>query len=337
MKAGTQAQQRLGVRWQNPKGVTTPLSTAGGVIERPQALKNGVTAAALQDAQRSPVLPLFALLLFLTTSLHAHHGRDFILIQDSAIPDYLSGVAIAGYEWTSDGDTNEFSTEPGFFIGLTSALAFGLSAGFSDGGDGWEYNGITPQFVISLLPATGARNYRIGLWAGYEFAEDASGVFSASTHAHGGNGGGGGPDGPPPAGRFIKHHGAAAGGGSGGDAGSPGGVLRAGESGLHSRLIFEADVTSQTRAVLNVLSFVSGDGGKPGFGYAIGLRHEFSHDLSLGIETLGDFEERQSSHQILFTTMIGLPKHFSLRMGVGTGLTRSASDFTLHSSVLWRF
>ena len=268
--------------------------------------------------------PLFAALLILfTTSLHAHHGRDFILIQDSAIPGYLSGVAIAGYEWTRDGDSSEFSTEPGFFIGLAPALAFGLSSGFSDEGDGWNYTGVTPQFVVSILPPTGPMNLRAGLWSGYEFAVEQAGGHSDS-HTHN-------PGSGPDAGPVVPHdHG-------GHDHGSHGGIHRHGESGWYNRLIFESDLTENTRVVLNLISFVSGTGGKPGFGYAAGVRHEFNHDLSAGIEAIGDFEERQSSHQVLFTTMIGLPKHFSLRLGIGAGLTPASPDFTMHSSILWRF
>jgi len=282
--------------------------------------------------------PLCALLLLITTILHGHHGRDFILIQDSAIPSYLSGVAIAGYEWTSDGDTNEFATEPGFYIGLTESIAFGLSAGLSDAGDGWKYTGITPQIVLSLIPPTGPANFRAGLWVGYEYAEELSSSASGA-HGHGGSNGGGGPDGPPPSAWSFrrKHHGIPSSGDGSGGSSAQGGIQRAGESGLQSRIILESDVTENTRAVLNLISFVSGDGGKPGFGYAAGLRHEFSHDLSLGIEALGDFEKRQSSHQVLFTTMIGLPKHLSLRLGIGGGLTRAAPDFTMHTSFLWRF
>ncbi len=272
--------------------------------------------------------PLFAALwLLLPFTTFAHHGRDFILIQDSTIPAQYSGVAIGGYEWTSDGDTNEFSSEPGFFVGLAPALAFGLSAGFSDEGNGWHYTGVTPQFVLSILPPTGPMNFRAGLWSGYEFAETSDHVDSVSAgHVHNP---GTGPDAGPP---VVHNH------GSGGhDHGSHGGIHRHGESGWYNRVILEADITHHTRVILNLISFVSGAGGGPGFGYAAGIRHEFNHDLSLGIETLGDFEERQSSHQVLFTTMIGLPSHFSLRLGVGGGLTRAAPDFTLHSSVLWRF
>jgi hypothetical protein len=285
---------------------------------------------------------LGALLPLLFTTLHAHHGRDFILVQDSAIPEFLSGVAISGVEWTSDGDTNEFSTEPGFYVGLSKYLAFGLSAGFSDDGDGWKYTGITPQIILSLVPSTGPTNFRAGLWLGYEYAEDFTSTTATVSHDHGGGGGGGGgPDAPPPATWNFqrgKYHGIPAGDStSGGGSGDPGGITRAGESGLQSRLILESDLMKNTRAVLNLVSFVSGDGGKPGFGYAAGVRHEVSHDFSFGVEALGDFEKRQSSHQVLLTSMIGLPRHLSLRLGVGAGITRTAPDFTLHTSFLWRF
>jgi len=268
--------------------------------------------------------PLFAaLLLLLTTNLHAHHGRDFILIQDSSIPGYLSGVAIAGYEWTRDGDSDEFSTEPGFFIGLAPTLAFGLSAGYSDEGTGWNYTGVTPQFVVSIIPSTCPMNFRAGFWTGYEFAEGQADNHS-DTHFHD-------PGSGPDAGPVGAHdHG-------GHDHSSHGGIHRHGESGWYSRLIVEGDLAEDTRLVLNLISFVSGLGGKPGFGYAVGVRHEFNHDISVGIEAIGDFEKRQSSHQVLLTTLIGLPGHLALRFGVGAGLTPASPDFTMHSSVVWRF
>jgi hypothetical protein len=35
--------------------------------------------------------------------------------------------------------------------------------------------------------------------------------------------------------------------------------------------------------------------------------------------------------------MIGLPNQFAIRFGVGGGLTLASPDFTMHSSLLWRF
>lgn len=283
----------------------------------------------------SPVLPSWARLgllvwigLFLSAlpRAQAHHGRDFILVQDSAIPGYLSGVAVAGFEWTRDGSTNEFSSEPGGYIGLAPALAFGITAGFSDDGSGWRYSGVTPQFIVSLVPPTGPLNFRAGLWLGYEFAESSGHSHDAGqSHVH--NPG----TGPDAGGPVVHDH-------SGGhDHGSHGGIHRHGESGLYSRIILEADLARHTRLVLNLVNFASGDGGKPGFGYAAGLRHEIHHDLSVGLEAIGDFEERQSSHQVLLTAMFGLPRHLSLRLGVGGGLTPASPDFTLHTSFIWRF
>jgi hypothetical protein len=267
------------------------------------------------------------LLAWVIHPAHGHHGRDFILVQDSAIPSRLGGVVLAGYEWTRDGDSSEFSSEPGFYLGLASSLAFGLTAGFADDGSGWDNTGTTPQFVVSLLPPTGPLNFRAGLWTGYEFAQ-ASGHSHQDSAAHV-HDTGSGPDAPPPTPHAHSH--------SGDGHGSHGGIHRHGENGWHSRVILEADLMEGTRMVLNLVSFVSGDGGKPGFGYAWGLRHEINHDLSVGLEALGDFEEKQGSHQALLTTMLGVPGGFSLRLGVGGGLTPSAPDFTLHTSVLWRF
>lgn len=288
---------------------------------------------------RKNIFIKLVLLLFITVqaNLQAHHGRDFIFIQDSAIPDPFSGVVLAGFEWSREGDSSEFSSEPGFYMGLTPALAFGLTAGFSDDGDGWNSSGFTPQFIVSLLPATGPMNFRMGLWTGYEFANDVGG-HSAGMNVSPGKTDPGDDDGDP--GVDPLH----TGGGEPmpGMAGavyhdSRGGIHRHGESGWYSRLIMEADVNHHTRVVLNLVSFVSGNSGRPGFGYAAGLRHEFSHDLSVGLEAIGDFRSRGSSHQLLATTMIGLPGHLSLRLGIGGGLTQASPDFTMHSSLMWRF
>lgn len=282
-------------------------------------------------ATSAPRFHLAVLLAFLAAAcpcLDAHHGRDFILVQDSSIPATLHGVATAGMEWTREGTANEWSAEPGVFVGLGPALAFGLSGAATDSGTGWNYTGVTPQFVLSLLPAKGPRNFRLGLWAGHEFSEPAAGHDHGDSSAHV-HAAGGGPD---AGGGGAHHHG---GGHDHGDHSA--GIHRHGESGLHSRMIFEADLTSQTRLVLNILSFASTDGGKPGFGYALGIRRELSHQLLLGVEALGDFEERQSVHQVLLTGMFSLSHHLALRLGVGGGVTPSAPDFILHTGLVHRF
>lgn len=271
---------------------------------------------------------LLAAALGLCPPLLAHHGRDFILIQDSSIPAPLQGVATAGLEWTRERSTDEVSAEPGIFMGLGPALAIGLSAGATDDGNGWRYSSVTPQFVLSLLPATGARSLRLGLWTGHEFADPAPGHTgdSATAHVHAAG------SGPDAGGTGTHHH------GGGHDHGShSGGIHRHGESGLHSRIIAEADLTPHTRIVLNVISFASTDGGKPGFGYAVGVRHELSHRLLLGLEAIGDFAARQSAQQALLTGMFGLSDRLALRLGIGGGLTPSAPDFILHTSLVHRF
>jgi hypothetical protein len=273
------------------------------------------------------------MLLAVSHPAHGHHGRDFILVQDSAIPSGLGGVVMGGLEWTRDGAADDLSTEPGFFIGLHQALAFGINAGFSDSGDGWRYTGITPQIVISLPVPAGPLHFRAGFWTAYEFAERLPVQPIITTHGHDG---GSGPDAPVP--RFFserKNH--ALPPTTSAQGSLPDGLTRPGESGWHNRLILEADVAQHTRAVVNLISLVSGTGRGPGFGYAAGLRHELNHDLALGLEAMGEFEAQHPSHQVLLTAMVGLPRHLSLRLGVGGGLTPAAPDFTLHTSFLWRF
>ena len=262
--------------------------------------------------------------LFAATA-RAHHGRDFILIQDGRIPSALSGVIVSDFEWTRDGDDDEFTLESGFFTGLTPILGAGISGSFVNEGNNWKYEGVTPQFSLTLLPPWGPMNFRIGLWEGYEFAEERA-ESGLTTHYH--NPGSGPDAGTGGGGGHVHSHGGSH---------SHGGIHRHGESGLYSRLVLEADVTEDTHAVFNLINFVSGSGSGPGFGYGCGLRHEFNHDFAMGLEMLGDFRSQGSSHQILLTTMFGLPKHVSLRFGVGGGLTKASPDFTMHSSILWRF
>jgi len=61
------------------------------------------------------------------------------------------------------------------------------------------------------------------------------------------------------------------------------GGIHSSESSLHSRLIVEADLMKSTRIIANLVNFASTQGGPPDWGCAAGLRHEFSHDLSIGI------------------------------------------------------
>lgn len=270
------------------------------------------------------ITALGMLCLSLATTARCHHGRDFITLQDAAIPGRLNAILSAGYEWSREGNSNEYSTEPSLFLGVLPMLALGYSSAFTDSGNGLQSSAITPQMVLRLTPEDWPNGLRAGLWLGYEFAQGGGHSHaSGATHVHSG--------------------------GSGPDAGAPSmhehaqpqeqalGTHRHGESGLYSRLIVERNLGANTRALLNLVQFASADGGKPGFGYGLGLRHEWSHNFTTGLEFSGDFQRRQSAHQVLLTGMVSVRQGLSLRLGVGGGMTRAAPDFTLHSSLLWRF
>lgn len=277
-----------------------------------------------QRAGGAAIMAAIALLATVTTGLMAHHGRDFITLQDAAIPGRFDGVLSGGYEWSRDGSSNEYSSEPSVYVGLLPRLAMGYSHAMTDAGNGLRSSGATPQMVLRLTPEDWPNGLRAGLWLGYEFAQGPG-----HNHASGSDpihSGGSGPDaGAPSPHRHDEAAHAAV------------GTHRHGESGLHSRLMVERNLGSNTRALINLVQFTSADGGKPGFGYGLGLRQEWSHDFSTGLECSGDFQRRQSAHQALVTAMLSLRKGLSLRLGAGGGITRAATDLTLHSSLLWRF
>lgn len=100
------------------------------------------------------------------------------------------------------------------------------------------------------------------------------------------------------------------------------------------RLVIEADF-GRTKAIFNLIG-ISPEGAAPAWGYAAGVRHQFTHSLALGVEAIGDFAADGMQEAVVggFYT----PAHnVTLRLGAGFGLTRASSDFSLHTGVTWKF
>lgn len=251
------------------------------------------------------------------------------------MPAALTGVILNSFEWSSMSGDDEFSMEPGVFTGLTTFLGAGANVSFSESGQGWAYSSVTPNIVFRLpsdLPVTFA------VWAGYQFAvpgNDQHEAEGGAPHDHGVEQCGPefGPDAPPCDQGGPPHDHGSHSHGAGGHTHT--GVHRHGTSGLFTRFIIDARLSSQDRLVLNLINFITPDG-KPGTGYAAGYRHEFSHDFSTSLEITGDFGAG-ASHQALGAIQAALVSHLSIRLGVGFGLTPTSPDFSIHSSVLWRF
>lgn len=102
-----------------------------------------------------------------------------------------------------------------------------------------------------------------------------------------------------------------------------------------ARLIFEADLTSDTLLVGNLISVLPEEG-SAAWGYAIGIRHRLRPGLALGMEALGDFDA--DKHQEILGAVYWEPvPHLLLKLGAGTGLSAVSPDATVRAGVLWMF
>ncbi len=343
------------------------------------------------------ILLIPIIVLALATSARAHHGLDFLLLQDATFPQPLSGSFFNNSEWTRERALDEYATEPGLHLGVLPGLAVGGMAHFADMGDGWAYSSTTPYVVINLLPVE-IKGVRVALWTGYEFASEeethsatrpsktktrttsrktstkavttpAAAAIASSTSSStkgksapsasrsrhtGGTTGGGGPDAPTTG---THDHPVAA-----PAAAAPAprqddeaqqvvvepviipiaepvhiheGIHRHGQSGLHSRLIIEADLGKHDKIVANLINFTP-EHGKGAWGYGVGLRHAFHHDFAMSVEAVGDFDA-SLEHQALVAAHWSPVDWLALKVGVGIGITPEASDVAVHTGIVWRF
>jgi hypothetical protein len=180
---------------------------------------------------------LLGLVAMCSCAARAHHGLDFLLVQDAFVPAPGKGVLYGGFDWTKDGDSDSYGTEPGFMLGLLPGLAFGMGAVTADVGEGWQIYGVSPYLQMQLLPQEWSKRVRLALRVGYEFSVNPYGyttleavtrtemiqqtetiqVAAAPVPAAGSGGssnpgGGGGPDAgpdgiPKPPRRGVRHGG----------------------------------------------------------------------------------------------------------------------------------
>ena len=256
-----------------------------------------------------------AFLLTATEHVLAHHGRDFLLLQDYSQPAAGRGNLTLGYEWARHGSDDEMSLEPGAFCTLLPRIAVGLSASFEDDGEGWNYASVMPYTHWQLTPPDAKLPFRAGLVLGYQFGEQNGDhhehheeTEETDEHEH-----------EHEAEHAHEHH----------------GIHRHGESFFSAKLILEADLTDADKLVLNLIN-VTPEEGSTAWGYAAGIRHSFSHAVALGLEAIGDFGEG-NEHEIVLGAYLSPHHQFTFNLGVGVGLTSDSPDFSLRTGIVWRF
>ncbi len=305
--------------------------------------------------------------------VRAHHGLDFLLVQDAYIPHPGALTLFSGFDWTSDTTPDQFSAEPGAMIGIIPGIAFGIGSEISDVGDGWNAYTLSPYFQAQLLPSSWSSRVRVALRVGYDISlspyeyttlepvtitrkiRKPQQTVVVTTKSNGGGGSSdpgacgpdAGPDAPPCPDKAPKHVGHGHSTTTTQIRTTKGTVteeqitvlkaVRHQErvEGLNSRLIIETDLSSSDRLVLNLTHFTPNRGTSQ-LGYAAGIRHAFSHDFAMSIEALGSFEE-DNWHQAILAAHIGILHHLTFKIGGSVGLTKDTPDFSLHTGFVFRF
>jgi len=125
---------------------------------------------------------LAAPVIALTTSLaQAHHGQEFLVVQDAAVPTLWSGTVFGSAEWSRDGSDDELSQEPGFLLGIAPRVALGTTMGFSGTENDWAYESVSPFLQVQLTPPES--RFRVAVVAGYHFADGSSAPAPAGAAA----------------------------------------------------------------------------------------------------------------------------------------------------------
>jgi hypothetical protein len=269
---------------------------------------------------------LFAFIIFFLTAnfVHAHHGQNFLWLEDASLPHHADGHVMIDYEWASRaGESNQTYTL-GSMLGIVHGVAASFSASAGDEMGSTEWQSMQPTLhVASDLSSAVTMGFSIG----YQIA------LSESAHAHIHDEPGCdpdvdlGPDAPPcvPGGTTHIHNGGHA------------------HSAIHnhevnaaiSRFIVAAELSPETLLVGN-LFVVLPEGDDVAFGYALGLRQKFSSSLSMGLEAIGDLQGG-GEHTAMVAAYWEPVDSLVMKVGVGAGLNDESADLLLRTSIVWNF
>lgn len=262
-------------------------------------------------------------LLFVSFA-HAHHGQNFLWVEDASLPHAAEGHLMMDYEWESRGQDSSQAYTFGSMIGIVHGFAasFSASAGDETGATVWQSMQPTLHLAHDLGGAVS-----VGFSLGYQIA------LSDSEHGHVHEDPGCdpdidlGPDAPPcvPGGTTHVH--------GGGHAHSA--IHNHGVNAAISRFIVAVDLSPHAQLVGN-LFVVLPEGDDVAFGYALGVRQKLTSSLSVGLEAIGDLQGG-GEHSAMAAAYWEPVESLVMKFGVGTGLNKVSADLLLRTGVVWNF
>jgi hypothetical protein len=89
------------------------------------------------------------LLTSISTSASAHHGLDYLLLQDGTAPARWRLSSFTAADLSSTDGFDEYNIESGLLLGLGGGAGIGVGFGIMDGGSSdWRYSSTTPYLNL---------------------------------------------------------------------------------------------------------------------------------------------------------------------------------------------
>ena len=119
----------------------------------------------------------------LLPALWAHHGSEFITLDDYDVGHPGDGHVNASFDLERfDGD-DELSSQFGLFVSPLPRVGIGVDVRFAEDGRGdWVYSSVSPRVQLQLTDPNADRRLNVGLSFGYQFAEDPSYEETITTY-----------------------------------------------------------------------------------------------------------------------------------------------------------
>ncbi|MCB1096500.1 MAG: hypothetical protein KDN22_13065 [Verrucomicrobiae bacterium] len=119
-------------------------------------------------------LAVFVLEL-ISGSADAHHGSEFLALEDYDIGHPGSGFLNSAFDWEQYGGIDELSAESGVFFTPMSRVGIGVDVRIAENSHGdWRYSSVTPRLHLQLTDPHSDSWLKAGISVGYQFAEDPS-------------------------------------------------------------------------------------------------------------------------------------------------------------------
>ena len=128
-----------------------------------------------QAMLRRLLMGALLILLLSPPAAQAHHGDEFMLLEDYELPELWNGLVTSGFDWAKYGSIDTFSTESSVFLSIAPRVGFSIGTEFNDEGDGWRYAQVTPRLHFQITPPDSDFPLHLGFSIGYQFVDGAAG------------------------------------------------------------------------------------------------------------------------------------------------------------------